>query len=106
MNEHPIICLITVPNEEKAKALGRNLVNEKLAACANTVPGLTSIYRWKGEVCEDREVLLILKTLQSKFDMIVRQVKLLHEYEVPEIISLPIEDGLEDYLNWIKESVQ
>ncbi len=98
--------LCTVPNRELAEKIARSLVAEKLAACCNIVPGLTSIYRWQGEIQQDAELLLIIKTAARAMKALEKQIKELHSYEVPEIIALPILTGNSDYLNWIEENVQ
>ncbi|MGQ9735247.1 MAG: divalent-cation tolerance protein CutA [Thermaceae bacterium] len=98
------VVLITVPTEEKAKEIARALVGENLAACVNIVPGLTSIYRWKGEVVEDKELLLLVKTTTHRFPALRERVLALHPYTVPEIIALPIVEGHKDYLDWLREN--
>jgi periplasmic divalent cation tolerance protein len=99
------VVLITVPSEEVARSIARALVEERLAACVNLVPGLTSIYRWQGEVAEDQEVLLIIKTTTFAFPRLKERVLALHPYTVPEIIALPIAEGHGAYLDWLRESV-
>ncbi|GAA6755650.1 cation tolerance protein CutA [Thermus sp. 2.9] len=98
------VVLITVPTEEVAKTLARALVEERLAACVNIVPGLTSIYRWQGEVVEDRELLLVVKTTTFAFPRLKERVRALHPYTVPEIIALPIAEGHGPYLEWLREN--
>ncbi len=95
------VVFVTVGKEEEALALGHALVQEKLAACVNIVSGVRSIYRWKGEVCDDRELLLIMKTRTSLVQALQDRVKALHSYEVPEIIAFPIDQGLPEYLDWV-----
>jgi periplasmic divalent cation tolerance protein len=99
-----IVVFVTCPNRRVADAIARGLVDERLAACANIVPGLTSIYRWEGKVCRDREVLLLLKTKRSGFTALARRVRELHPYSVPEIIALPVALGAQAYLSWVAES--
>jgi periplasmic divalent cation tolerance protein len=100
MNEISIV-LITAGNEEEAARIGRTLVEERLAACANIVPRLRSIYRWKGQICDEQECLIIAKTRTSLFQSLEKRVKELHSYEVPEIISFPVVRGLPQYLEWV-----
>ncbi len=100
-----LVVLITAPSQEKAAELGRAVVEERLAACASLVPGIRSIYRWEGKVCEDAEVLLIVKTRRERFERLEARVKALHPYSVPEIIALPIEAGHAPYLKWIAGAV-
>ena len=99
------VVLTTVGGLDKALEIGETLVRERLAACVNLVPGVRSIYRWKGEVCRDEEVLLVVKTAGSAWPLLERRLRALHPYQCPEIIALPIEAGAEPYLRWIAESV-
>ena len=85
--------------------IGQNLVEKKLAACANVVPGLQSIFYWKGELCEEAEVLLIIKSMDHLLDSIILFVQENHSYDVPEIIALPVIGGSEEYLKWIEASL-
>jgi periplasmic divalent cation tolerance protein len=101
-----IIVLITAPSLREARAIGRKLVEERLAACANIIPQVASIFSWQGKICRERESLMILKTRQSCFDRLVTRVKSLHSYSVPEIIALPIILGSKDYLRWIRNSTR
>ena len=100
-----IVVFVTTGNDQEASTIGQILVNEKLAACANRIPNLHSIFHWKGELCQEDEVILLLKSRQDLLDRIIRRVKELHSYEVPEIIALPIIGGSEDYLQWIEASL-
>ena len=97
MNEHCII-YITAGSKEEADKLSRGLVEEKLAFCVNTVPGIQSTYQWEGKIHVDDEILLIVKTRQDRYEALERWVKQNHSYDVPEIISLPIQKGLPEYL--------
>ena len=99
-----VVCMMTAPNEAEAKRIGRTLVEERLVACCNIIPNVTSIYRWKGKVCEQGEVLCVMKTRKELFDSLKKRIKALHPNEVPEIISLKIKDGLYEYLKWIDEA--
>jgi len=92
---------ITAANEDQAAAIAKALVEEGLAACVNIVPAIRSIYKWKGEVCDDRETLLIAKTSAARFPALAERVKALHSYEVPEIIAIPITDGSKGYMDWL-----
>lgn len=100
-----IVVLITAPSEEEAVKIASALVNERLAACVNIIPGLRSIYRWEGKICDDREVLLVAKTKQTIFEKLKDRVRSLHPYTTPEIIAIPVTAGFEDYLAWVDESV-
>jgi periplasmic divalent cation tolerance protein len=94
---------ITAPSLEEATAIGRLLVTERLAACANLLPGMRSIYHWQGAVEEADEVVLIAKTRSALVPPLIARVKHAHSYDVPCIVSLPIEDGDPDYLRWLAE---
>ena len=96
---------ITTEDEDEARRIGRTLVEEKLAACVNIHP-ICSIYRWQGEIQEEGETALLVKTRAELADEVIRRVKELHSYEVPCIVSLPIEKGYLDYLKWIEESTK
>jgi periplasmic divalent cation tolerance protein len=96
-----IVVLVTAPTAERAAELARTLVEERLAACGNVVPGLRSIYRWEGKVQDDAEALLLLKTTRARFDALRDRVLALHPYQVPEVIALPVEAGSAAYLEWI-----
>jgi len=97
------VTLITVGRRADAVRIARALVDERLAACVNVVPGVTSVYRWKGRRCEDRELLLIVKSRVDRWAALARRVKEIHPYTVPEIVRLPIEAGHRDYLRWMDE---
>ncbi|CDP11479.1 unnamed protein product [Coffea canephora] len=101
-----IVVYVTVPNKEAGKKLAESIVKEKLAACVNRVPGIESVYEWKGEVQTDPEELLIIKTRESLLDALTQHVKANHEYELPEVIALPITGGNLQYLEWIKNSTR
>ena len=96
-----LVVLVTAPTPERAAEIARALVEERLAACGNVVPGLRSIYRWEGKVQEDAEALLVLKTTRARFDALRDRVLALHPYEVPEVIALPVEAGSAPYLAWL-----
>jgi periplasmic divalent cation tolerance protein len=100
-----LVVLVTAPSAEKAAELGRAAVSERLAACANVVPGIRSIYRWEGKVQDEPEVLLILKTTRARFEALRERVLALHPYRVPEVLALPVEAGSEAYLEWIAGEV-
>lgn len=101
-----IVVLITAPSREEAEAVGQSLVESRLAACANLLPGITSIFSWEGKVCKEKETLLILKSKRKLFDQLESEVMKLHSYSVPEIIALPIVAGSGKYLNWLRENTQ
>jgi periplasmic divalent cation tolerance protein len=100
-----IVALSTVGNAGDALRIGRALVERRLVACVNVVPGVTSIYSWKGSINTDSELLLVIKTRREKLDEVRSALLELHPYEVPELIALPIEGGHAAYLEWIEDSV-
>jgi periplasmic divalent cation tolerance protein len=96
-----LVVLVTAPTAEKAAEIARAVVEERLAACGNVVPGLRSIYRWEGKVHDEGEALLVLKTARDRLEALRARVVALHPYEVPEVIALPVEAGHAPYLAWI-----
>lgn len=100
-----VMVLVTAPGPEVAADLARKLVEENLAACGNIVPGLRSIYRWEGKVCDEPEVLLILKTTSDRFAALRERAVALHPYDVPEVLRFDVKDGHVPYLDWIRGSV-
>jgi len=96
---------ITTKDEEEAKKIGKTLVEEKLAACVNIYP-IKSIYWWEEEIMEESEIAMLVKTKAELVDEVIKRVKQLHSYEVPCIISLPIEKGYPDFLKWINQSTK
>jgi len=102
MAEACCVVFVTVARREEAEKIADALVGERLAACCSLVPDLFSIYRWKGEIHREPEVLLIAKTRRDLFEKLRERVVALHSYEVPEIVALPIVAGDEPYLDWIR----
>lgn len=100
-----LVVLCTVPGEEIAKKIAHALVQERLAACVNIVPGLTSVYSWEGRMVEDSELLLLIKTRQERYGALEQRIKQLHPYQVPEVIALPIQQGSKEYLDWINSTL-
>jgi len=94
---------VTAPNREEALRIGRALVTEALAACANVLDGMTSLYHWNGEIQTESEALLLLKTRSELTTLVVKRVQELHPYDVPAIVVLPIEGGSNLFLSWIGE---
>ncbi len=99
------IVLTTAGSEEEAQKIAHHLVESRIAACVNIVPGISSVYRWQGKVEEAREWLLLIKTTAAAFEKIREAITELHSYELPECVCLTIEDGSANYLQWIAESV-
>lgn len=100
-NQEMLLVMTTITDIDKGKLLARQIIGEQLAACCNIVPGITSIFRWKGELCEDQECLLVMKTVQSRYKELNEFIKDHHPYDVPELIALPITTSLEEYLLWV-----
>lgn len=98
---NPIVVLMTAANREEAVRIAETLVDARLAACVQMLPEIQSVYRWKGEVAREREVLLFAKTTRERFDELDRTVRELNSYETPEIIALPVVAASEPYLNWL-----
>lgn len=99
-----VVLLSTCKNEAEARKIARNLLESKLIACANIAP-ISSIYLWKGKLEEAKEQLLIMKTLSEKVSAIKETIRSLHSYEIPELLSLEIREGMESYLGWIRSEL-
>ena len=97
-----ITVLITAASITEAEKISTILLEKRLIACANLIPGIQSIFRWENKVCHENEILLVIKSVTKNFDEIIQIVKANHSYQVPEIIALPIIAGSPDYLNWIE----
>ena len=103
--DQPIAVFITASNNEEASRLADMLVEQKLAACVQILAPMQSVYRWEGKVERQEEVLLIAKTVNSKFAELEREVRALHSYETPEIVAVPLTALSEPYLQWLNASV-
>jgi periplasmic divalent cation tolerance protein len=101
-----LVVLSTVGGAEEAERMARALVERGLAACVNLVPGVRSIYRWKGRVETEDEHLLVIKTRAERLPALKEALVALHPYEVPEALALPVEDGLAPYLAWLDDAVR
>jgi periplasmic divalent cation tolerance protein len=100
-----IVILSTCSTEEEAERLARALVDARLAACVNVVPRVRSFYRWKGQVEDAAECLLVIKSSRPMFDALRSALVEAHSYEVPEVVALPILDGAPEYLQWLHENL-
>ena len=100
-----IVVLITAPTLEEARMLAKRLVETQLAACVQILPELESVYRWQGKVERQPEHLLLAKTTANRFAELEREVRAMHSYETPEIVSFPLTESSPDYLRWLRESV-
>jgi periplasmic divalent cation tolerance protein len=101
-----IVVLVTCPSQAVARTIARTLVEERLAACVNLLPRITSVYRWEGKLTVGTEVLLVIKSRRARFPALARRVAALHPYSVPEIIAVPIQAGSRPYLAWLSESTR
>jgi periplasmic divalent cation tolerance protein len=99
-----VLIFVTANSEEEGTSIARALVDSRLAACVNIISGLRSIYRWKGKVWDEGEILLLIKTRAALFERVETKIREIHSYEVPEIISIPITRGSKSYLDWLQES--
>lgn len=100
-----VVVLITTGSKEEADRIANALVAELMAACVNVIPGVTSVYRWQGEVQRAQEWLLVAKSRIEALNNLISRVKALHSYDVPEIIALPVTGGSDTYLRWIDNEV-
>ena len=106
MAESPItMAIVTAPSLDVAERLVTAIVEERLAACGNIVPGVTSIYHWNGALQRDSEVLIIFKTTRAVLARLMARVEEIHPYDVPEVLALPVAAGLEAYTTWVAASV-
>ncbi len=100
-----IVVVTTVGTEEQAYLIAREIVARRQAACVNILPGMRSIYRWKGKICKDGELLLLVKTLEGEFEAVAATIRELHNYELPEILSFGVSRGEQGFLDWLAGSV-
>jgi len=105
MTAETMVVLTTCGNDEDANSLARALIERRLAACVNAVSKVASTYRWKGEIQQDQETLLIIKTTAARLSALERAIRELSKYDMPEVIALPIVAGSQEYLGWVRESV-
>lgn len=100
------IVYITTDSNEEAEIIGRNLVSKKLAACVNIIGSMKSIYHWQGKIESADEVIIIAKTKKALVNELIENVKILHSYKCPCIVAVPIIDGNEDFLKWIRDETK
>ncbi len=106
MDTSIVLMLVTAANRQQAEHIGQALVEKQLIACCNIVSPVTSIFRWSGKICREEEVLLLLKTVSQNVAVLVKEIKKLHSYDVPEIIAVPVIAGAENYLDWVKSETK
>ena len=104
MAEEVLTVFTTWPDLDTARAAARTLVDERLAACGNIVPGVESVYRWEGKVETGAEVLVVFKTVIGSYQMFETRLRALHPYQVPEVLALRVTDGLPSYLRWVEQN--
>ncbi|MCU7852254.1 MAG: divalent-cation tolerance protein CutA [Candidatus Thiodiazotropha sp. (ex Monitilora ramsayi)] len=97
-----LLILSTAPDRETAAQLASSLVKQKLAACVNLLPQMTSFYEWDGELQESAEVLLLIKSTKHNYPAVESALRAQHPYELPEILAVPVEQGLQGYLDWVE----
>lgn len=95
------VILSTTQNLEEAKTIADFIVKNHLAACVNIIPTVLSVYEWENEIKNDNEALMIIKTSKEQIESVIKKIKELHSYSVPEIICLDVTDGNQDYINWV-----
>ena len=100
-----LLCYCTCPDQASARQIAETLVGERLAACVNQLPGMQSTYRWQGAVTSDSEVLLLIKTTAARLPALQARLLVLHPYELPELIAVPVTSGHEAYLQWVRDGV-
>ena len=105
-SSEPIVVLMTAANREEASRIAEMLVDARLAACVQILPEIQSVYRWQGEVKREKEILLLAKTVASRFAELESKVRALHSYETPEIVAVPVVDVSEPYLKWLLSAVK
>jgi periplasmic divalent cation tolerance protein len=99
-----VVIHCSCPDADTAARIARALVDERLAACVQALPGVTSTYRWQGGVQVDAEVLLLVKTVRARLDAVMARIAALHPYEVPELLALDVVAGAPDYLAWFEQA--
>ena len=101
-----LLCYCACPDTKTAERIARVLVEERLAACVNVLPGVSSIYRWNGAVARTEEVLLIVKTMRERLEALTERLRGLHPYELPELVAVEVVGGLPGYLSWVAEQTR
>ena len=102
MTAHALrLVMVSVPTEDNANQIARQLVEERLAACVKSLPGAKALYRWQGKIEESQEHILLIKTATDRLSQVIERVVELHRDEVPEVLALPVETGHHRYLDWV-----
>ena len=106
MEKGPLLIFSTCPDRESAERLARALVEQRVAACVNILPGIRSLYRWQGKLESAEELLLLIKSNELAYPEAEQLIRRLHPYELPEIVAVPVGNGLPAYLDWISETIE
>ncbi len=101
-----LIVIMTAPNKEEAEKIVRTLLEERLIACGNILDSVSSLFWWQGKIEEEKEVLVLMKSHENLFKKLSKRVTELHSYDVPEILALPIVEGSQSYLDWMKACLE
>jgi periplasmic divalent cation tolerance protein len=101
-----LLMISTAGSAKEARKIARNLVEGRLAACVNVIPGVASFFRWKGRLCQEKEALILVKTVNTRVKKIIDKIKEIHSYEVPEIIFFRAVKGEKKYLKWVERMVK
>ena len=96
-----VVVMVTTSNQDEAAKIAEHVVRSRLAACASTVPTVRSTYWWEGKIVNDQESLVLIKTTSDKYPSLQENIQTLHSYKVPEIIAIPVVEGLPPYLEWV-----
>ena len=96
-----LVIMVTVANQREGRRIGKKVVEAKLAACVNIIPAVESIYRWKGKVVKSQEVLLLFKSTRTRYAALEKAIRAIHTYDTPEIIALPVKEGIPQYIGWV-----
>jgi len=100
------VIFTTINNEQDARKIANYLIEEQIVACVNIIPNVESIYKWKGKIEEEKEFILLFKTVDENVDKAIKRIKELHNYELPDIITFKINNGFEEYLDYIKRETE
>jgi len=103
---YALLMISTTGSEKEAHRVARSLVEERLAACANVIPGVRSFFFWEGRLCQEKEALILVKTMNSKAKKIMDRIKKIHNYDVPEIIFFRVDKAEKNYLKWVEKMVK
>lgn len=105
MSKKAIVVISTASSEKEGGKIAQHLVEKKLAACVSVIPRVKSFFYWEGKLCQEKEAMLFIKTVEGKLKRLINEIKKIHSYEVPEIIFLKVDGGEKDYLQWIEKAL-